>query len=84
MAQRFSSSEQARRKTHGYFGEYVKQDSEDGEIDANAFAAKTLFQIFGHRVDAGGDVDRHEEPAENDQYENRLNRVDRSSYCCIP
>lgn len=58
--------------THRNFGEDVKDDRKDGLIDSDSLTSESFSQVFRHRVDVRGNVDRNEKPAEQQDEKNCL------------
>jgi hypothetical protein len=60
----------AGRDRHGDLGQHVADDRDRREVEAHARRV-TRFEEFGHREHARAQIERHEQPAEQDQRERR-------------
>jgi hypothetical protein len=60
------------KTNYGNFGEDVKDESQDGKVDADALATEALPQVFRHGVHTAGHVDGYEDPTQQDQDEHSL------------
>ena len=69
-AEHFTDENAAREERHRDLGEDVGEERDPREVPPRA-AAEAPLQEFGHRVDAAGEVVRHEEPGQQEQADAR-------------